>query len=111
MVLRDLERIQGKVLGFVAQTVLELSHTAQDAGSVGFSLASLLAHAELNCEPVNGSQALKLSFTGSKRGQPDFLGKLSEILVCKHWCMTKELMDDVGLRCIQRRTVMANVLG
>ena len=24
--------------------------------------------------------------------------------------MTKELMDDVGLRCIQRHTVMANVL-
>lgn len=110
MVLSYLEWVQRKVLRLISQTVFELAHTAEDACSVGLELPTLLAHAELNSEPVNGGKSRELSLSGSERCQSDLLREVSEILVRKHRRMPEKLVDNVWLRGVQRHTVMSYVL-
>ena len=73
-------------------------------------LAILLAHTKLNGEPVDGGQSLQFNFGGTKGRKSNLLRKVSEFLMCEHWCVTHELVDNVGLWCVVRLRVMSNVL-
>jgi hypothetical protein len=87
MILGDLKGIKRFILGFVSQAILEFAHTRKDTGAVSFQSPVLLAHAELNGEPVDSCESRQLSFTCTKGSKTDFLREVREILVCKHWSM------------------------
>ena len=55
VILGDFVRVQRLHLWLICHAVGQLTDTGKDTGAVGLVLAILLAHAELDCEPVDGS--------------------------------------------------------
>ena len=111
MVLRNLVRVQRLELGLVSDAIGEFTDTGQDAGTVGLGDASLIAHAELDCEPVDGSEALELDLAGPERCKADLLTEVRELLMCEHGSMAHQFVDNIGLRRVKRLSVVTNVLG
>ena len=69
VVLRDLVRVQRQQLRGFRHAVGQLTHTRQDSRAVGFRLAALQTHSELDCEPVDGGQPFELDFGSSQRSE------------------------------------------
>jgi len=111
VVLRDFVWIKRLHFWLISDAVSKLTDAGENSSTVCLVFPVLLAHSELNCEPVDGSQALKLNLARTERGKTNLLGEISELLVCEHGCMAHELVNDIRLWSIERLLVMSNVLG
>ena len=110
MVLCDFVRVQRLHLRLIRHTIGELADTGQNTSAVGLVLPILLAHSKLNCEPIDGSESSKFNLAGTERGQSDLLREISKLLMRKHGRMSHQLVDDIRLWCVQRLSMMSDIL-
>lgn len=111
MILSDIVGSKRLELWLVSDAVLKLAHRAEDTRTVGFLLTILKAHAEFDSEPIDRSKLLDVELARTERGKTDFLAEVREVLVSEHGRVTHQLVDDVGLRGVERLRVVPNVLG
>lgn len=111
MVLSNNIWIKWPELGLIGHAVLELTKTTHYAGTVGL-LRSLRIEADskLDGKPVDSCQSLEFDLTSSKGGKADLLTEVGEVLVCEHWGMPDELVDDIRFRSVFWGCMMADIL-
>lgn len=109
--LSDLKWIEGHILGLISQAVLQFTYTGKNSRTIGLQLTIFSAHSKLYGEPVNGGKARKFALIRAKTCETYLLAEICEVLVCEHGGMAEELVDDVGLRGVERHAVVADVLG
>ena len=110
MVLCDFVRVQRLHLRLIRHTIGKLADTGKNTGAVGLVLAILLAHSKFDCEPIDGSQSSKFNLASAEGGQSDLLREISKLLMRKHGRMSHQLVDDIRLWCVQRLSMMSDIL-
>ena len=62
-------------------------------------------------EPVEGGEPGDVRVRGAERGEADLLAELGKLLVREEWDVAEQLVADVGLRGVERRLGVPDVLG
>jgi len=92
VVLRYFNGIKRVVFWHICHAIIHFMNGAQYARTVNFDLPILSAQPELYSKPIESSEFQELIIRATKRGHPNDLRKICDFLICKHRCVSKQLV-------------------